>query len=323
MMQFKGKKLTALKQSSLKNDNILERYGLQEAIISSWDEFKNEINMSQLSLIGCEVRPHNSVQNSIDILAFDTIDNVPVIIELKRDKNKLQLLQAISYASMVATWETDDYIRVAKSQNIGEVEDLADDLKGIEGESQVKIILVAERFDPEVIISCDWLCTNFNLDISIISLEVFSKSEEIYFRFAQTYPLSGLKDAYEARSKQKNKASEVKLSSWDEIKNDLKYDWGRPIIEAFLKYSSGDPKLKRFSKLACFGDVIPFESVGIGFCKKWIRVYVWGKPENAKEIFSSIFGGSADIGEWRDGYSIKLHTDGDGKAFLRWLQIQK
>ena len=320
-MEFKNKKLVTLKESSLRSDNILERYDLQEAIISSWEEFKTEINMPQLSLIGSEIRPHSSVQNSIDILAFDSIDSAPVVIELKRDKNKLQLLQAISYASMVATWSVSDYVKVAKSQKIGEVEDLENDLNGIENEFQVKIILIAEKFDPEVIISCDWLCSNFNLDISTISLEVFTRSEETYFRFSQTYPLPELKDTYEARAKLKKKTGEDESSSWGEIKKNLKYDWGKPILEAFLKHSLGDTKRKRFSKLACFGDIIPFESIGIGFCEKWIRVYVWGKPENAEEIFRSVFGENSDIGEWRDGYSIKLHTNNDGKAFMRWLQI--
>ena len=61
MMEFKNKKLVKLSESNLKDNDILERYGLQEAIVSSWEDFKQEINMPQLYFIGSEVRPHHSV----------------------------------------------------------------------------------------------------------------------------------------------------------------------------------------------------------------------------------------------------------------------
>ena len=320
MLEFKDKKLVSLKEGDLKSRRILES-GLQEAIVSSWEVFKSELNMPQLNLIGTEVRPDSSVQNSIDILAFDSIDNVPVVIELKRDKNKLQLLQAISYASMVATWEKDDYLQIAKSQNISEIEDLEDGLNGIENEQKVKIILIAEKFDPEVMISSDWLSSHFNLDISTFSLKVFERKSEVYFNFSQTYPLPELKDVYEVRNR--SKAQKVdSSSSWDEIRGKFKYEWASPILDAFLKHSPGDAKRKRFPPLVVFRDIILFEKVAIYFQDKWVRVYLWGKPDNAERDLKSSFGQDIEIGEWRDGYSIKLKTEEDGKFFLRWLKVE-
>lgn len=320
MMEFKDKKLFKLADSNLKDSEILERYDLQQAIISSWDEFCNEINMPQLSLIGSEVCPHQSIQNSIDILAFDSIDNVPVVIELKRDKNKLQLLQAISYASMVATWNKDNYVHIAKSQNISDIEDLEDEIEGIENESRVKIILVAEKFDPEVMISSDWLYTNFNVDITTFSLNVFSKENQVFFNFTQTYPLPELKDAYEMRSKKRS--INHKSSSWDEIRANFKYDWGNPILDTFLEHSPGDTSRKRFPPLRSFKEVIEFDNISASFRDKWILIYLWGKPDKAQKILKEAFGNDADIGEWRDGYSVRLHNKKDGENLLKWLQVK-
>ena len=320
MMEFKDKKLVNLKESNLKEKNMLERYDLQSAIVSSWNEFKQEINMPQLSLIGSEICPHASIQNSIDILAYDSIDNIPVVIELKRDKNKLQLLQAISYASMVALWSKEDYLKIAKSQKISEVEDLDDELSGIESESRVKIILIAEKFDPEVIMSSDWLYSNFNLDIYAFSLKVFLKENNTYFNFTQAYPLPELKDIYELRSKKKSLDNSY-TSSWNEIRSKFSYDWANPILDAFLKLSPGDTKRKRFPPLTAFKGIIPFGKIAVMFKKKWVLIYLWGKPENADDHLMSIFGKQSEIGEWRDGYSIKLYTKKDGENFLKWLKI--
>ena len=40
------------------------------------------------------------------------------------------MLQAISYASMIATWNKENYLSVAKSQKVNEVEDLENELNG-------------------------------------------------------------------------------------------------------------------------------------------------------------------------------------------------
>ena len=49
-----------------------------------------------------------------------------MVIELKRSKDKLQLLQAITYASMVASWNREKFLVEARKQNSINVEDLSD-----------------------------------------------------------------------------------------------------------------------------------------------------------------------------------------------------
>ena len=47
--------LETLPESDLGENEILERYDLQKAIVNSWEEFTNEIGMPELYLIGQKI----------------------------------------------------------------------------------------------------------------------------------------------------------------------------------------------------------------------------------------------------------------------------
>lgn len=91
--------LEMMEETSLKEENILERYDLQKTILSSWDLFKNEIELPDSFLIGEEIKPHEA-----------TNDSSLIVIELKRNKNRLQLLHSLSYAAMINTWNSEKVI---------------------------------------------------------------------------------------------------------------------------------------------------------------------------------------------------------------------
>ena len=96
------KTLSKLTETNFQRENLLERADLQTAIISSWEAFRNEIGFSSAVLIGQEINPDDSTSDRLDILALDAEDSSLIIFELKRDKNKLQLLQGLSYAAMAS-----------------------------------------------------------------------------------------------------------------------------------------------------------------------------------------------------------------------------
>ena len=97
---------SSLDSPSLTNAQFLERADLQECIYNSSDAFFAEIG-EDVFVAGKEVAPSKTVQDRIDLLGIDP-EGTLVIVELKRGSNKLQMLQAISYAGMVARWGPDE-----------------------------------------------------------------------------------------------------------------------------------------------------------------------------------------------------------------------
>ena len=191
MLKFNVDKKTfeKLKATELKAEKILERYDLQAAIANSWDLFKNEIGMPNAFLIGQEINPDIRTQDSIDLLAYDSDDSCLVVIELKRERHKLQLLQAIPYAAMVSQWDAETLISKIQQKYNPDLEELRDLISGSEMGSDVKIILIAETFDPEVIITADWLTENYSMSIAAFAISLLIMGEDKFVSLEQRYPL--------------------------------------------------------------------------------------------------------------------------------------
>src|SRR5690606_11614386 len=141
----------------------------------------------------------------IDILAYSAGENTTVVIELKRSKHKLQLLQSITYAAMVSTWSSERLLSEAKRQSVPELEDLEDVLRETEVQPIPRIVLLAEQFEPEVLIAADWLYQKFKVDVMALGLSVFKKGDDIYFSLVQKYPLLELRDSYSLRGRLQSK----------------------------------------------------------------------------------------------------------------------
>ncbi|MEL6712287.1 MAG: hypothetical protein AAFP86_00850, partial [Planctomycetota bacterium] len=96
-----------LPTKSLRDAGMLERQDLQACIMNSSAEFFAELGLD-LFLVGEEIRPSEDVEDRIDLLGVDR-NGAVVVVELKRGDNKLQMLQAVSYAGMVARWDHDEF----------------------------------------------------------------------------------------------------------------------------------------------------------------------------------------------------------------------
>jgi hypothetical protein len=311
--------LELMPESDLKQNEIMERYNLQKAIVKSWDAFTSEIGMSELYLIGQEIKPHESVRDSIDILAFDANENVPVVIELKRSKDKFQLLQAITYASMVAAWGRERFLAEARKQNIGNIDDLSDLIQEAEISKMVKIVLIAEKFDPEVIIASDWLFEQYKLDVTAFGIDVFKRNEDIYLSLNQKYPLLELHESYETRIQHRNTEDSKNELTWDEVASTLKYSWGRSAIQILQKVRAGAPGRRRFSSVRTNYD--GFDWITVNMRREYLNVYLRGLPENGEIHLKSKFKDAISVSRWRDGYSFHLRSQSQFEDLLRWLEI--
>ena len=159
-------------ETNLKSENLLERSDLQKAIVKSWNVFRNEIGFSSAILIGEEINPDPSTSNRLDILALDAEDSSLIVFELKRDKNKLHLLQALSYAAMITNKPKEELIEIAQEQKCYEYEELIEILETTDLNSRIKIVLFAEAFQPEVIITADFILLTFLIISKIFKVPI-------------------------------------------------------------------------------------------------------------------------------------------------------
>ena len=313
------KKLVELDQTSLIDENILERFDLQEMIVNSWENVKKEIGIPTSFLVGKEIKPHDSIYDSIDILAFNPDDNALVVIELKRDKNKYQLLQSLNYAAMVSSWDAQTLVENIQLGINEETEELRETVSGTELSPEIGIILISEYYDPEVIITADWLSSGFGLNISAFAVEVHKLKGESFISFRQRYPLKELSDVYEIRrSKRKQSRSYTDLT-WDDIIPKLDYPFAEKAITICRKHREGDPKRRRFGNIKRHFD--GFNWISINFRKKYINVYTGVNKEHGTERVKELFGETIEISEWRDGISFFIRTEQEFDKLAEWLGL--
>jgi hypothetical protein len=315
-INLKDKKLIKIEDTEMKTQKIMERNDLQECIVSSWQLFTNEIGMPDIYYIGKEIYPHNSVKDRIDILAFDSNESNMIIFELKRDKEKNQLIQSISYAGMINTWTSTDILSKINKRN----DELIELFSNNEIDFGIKIVLIAEYFDPEVILAADWLKTQHDVNISAYTIQLHKLDEKILFDIELKYPLRELADVYEARKRKQEQKDSGTKRSWNDVKQKLQYKFGKDAIDYLCKnYSQGDPGRARF--------VTTFSKHGINniiisFRYKYVNVYSWvSNKEEGKEILKKLFNENMIINEWQEGLSFNITNEEDYNKLIKWLDI--
>lgn len=191
-----------LKTSTLTERKIRERYDLQEFIWNSPEAFCQELGQDML-IFGKEVQPSSAVGDRIDLLAIDG-DGLPVILELKRGSDRLQLFQAISYAGMVTDQKRE---RLLALQGVDAARAAGIDgfLQDSETEEQVnqepRIILVAEAFDYEVLVGAKWLYEKYEVDIACVrvSMAYDETNDAEYLAFTQVFPTPEIEEIAKSR----------------------------------------------------------------------------------------------------------------------------
>jgi hypothetical protein len=211
------KKLVRLTKSALAEAEHWERH-LQAMIFAEPDAFCEEIGES-LWLIGQEVRPSDAVSDRIDILAIDE-DGSAVVMELKRGSHKLQLLQAVSYAGMVSRWTAERFIEtlaVNYKESNDDARTAIEEHTGSEISAINKtqrILLIAEDFDPALLISAEWLHENYGVDIRCYRLQLSQENNNEYLTCTCIYPPIEIATLTRGSDKKSGQAGTVWVS-WD------------------------------------------------------------------------------------------------------------
>ena len=204
-----------LNSPSFADAQILERTDLQECIFNSSGEFFAEIG-ERVFVLGKEVSPSQTVQDRIDILAIDP-DGTLVIVELKRGSNKLQMLQAVSYAGMIARWSADDVRNLVTAEQWDALTDFLDVDTDDMNRSQ-RLLLVAERYDFALLAGAEWLNEQYGVNIrcTAVTLATDPSTSAEYMACSSVFPAPALAEQAAARNRTPHSAKPLKWSDWEE-----------------------------------------------------------------------------------------------------------
>jgi hypothetical protein len=311
-----NRQMVPLPATIMSHENLLERGDIQDLLVRSWDAFVEELGFPTLRFLGQEVQPHESVSNRIDILSFDEEDGMPVVIELKRDRHKLHLLQALSYAAMVWTWDEATLKEIAGDDAD---DDLVNSIENRSEDASPRIILIAEDYDPEVILTADWLSAQHAVDIYCFSVWMQRHGDDRLVRFQLDYPLRELQDVYRTRRRAaRSSPPATPGQTWDDVKQWIDFDWGAWFIDICRESRDGDPRRRRFSGLFTgeWGSYYPH------IHRKDVTIYTRGRRDGDIEHFKQSIPG-AEVKAWGSdqstskGLTIKLTTRQQAQTFLK------
>jgi hypothetical protein len=218
------KKLVRLQKSALAQADHWER-DLQSMIVAAPGSFCQEIGES-LWLLGQEVQPSAAISDRIDILAIDEDAN-SVIIELKRGTNKLQLLQALSYAGMISRWTEDQFVETLARNFSGSKDDARSKIEEHAGSNlssinkAQRIILIAEDFDPALLVTAEWLHEKFGVDIRCYRIQLSREENgDDYLTCSCIYPPLKIANLTRGADGRPGRTS-IAWESWDAALDDI------------------------------------------------------------------------------------------------------
>lgn len=255
------KTLKSLDRKTMREAGYWERRDLQQIICRSPDAFCAELG-ERVCIVGSDTQATDFVQDRIDLLGVDE-SGAAVVIELKRDSHKLQLLQALSYAGMIAKWEPKQFIdsfmefrdrwRLAPSPGSPSPEDLREELEEFLQDDDItainreqRVILLAEQFDYEVLVTCEWLTERYDVDIRCYRLALAQHGDDLFLSCSSAYPPPELTDIATRRRRKIVTGDGARPVEWSEAKKGIK----NQDISAFFdrEIENGrrfDPKYRR------------------------------------------------------------------------------
>ncbi|MGY3147743.1 hypothetical protein ACVWYQ_004742 [Bradyrhizobium sp. USDA 3397] len=326
-----SRKFVSLQQKTMRESGYWERRDLQEMICRSPQEFCDELGEA-IHIVGTEVIPDGFVKDRIDLLAVDNT-GAAVIIELKRDSHKLQLLQTLAYAGMVSKWpsrrfieELNKFNRTFYPEAVNQtVEQARDELEELldDGDSETinrnqRILLVAEKFDYEVLITAEWLTERYGLDIRCYRISLSQHEADEFLSCNRAYPPPELTEVA-VRRRRSTEGVVAGTSSWEEISRALENS-------AELEFVTHELAAARPNNVdqAYFTYRLASKRRFIVYIKKkFATVRQLGRFDGDEQYWRARLSEPTSVAEKRDRRDLRfrLVTSGDFQAFtLSWTQ---
>ena len=304
---------TRLEEPSLSDAQFLERADLQECIANSSSAFFAEIG-EDVFVIGTEVIPSPTVGDRIDLLGIDP-EGTAVVVELKRGSNKLHLLQAISYAGMIARWGLEDFRDHLSAEAWEELTDSFLKVDSSEINRRQRLLLVAEGYDYALLTGAEWLSESYGVDIRCVSVGLATdpQGEAEYLGCESVFPPPALAEQAVARGGTARSRKPLKWDSWEEAIAQVDNADLRAFVKEELEAGRGKylPRRK-----------LQYKSRGTGcwalFCRNKFG-YVWqtDRFSGDLEFWQSRLSEEAGVSPVKDGggLSFRLLTAEELRAF--------
>jgi len=315
-----GKSLKQLNLKKMAEVGLLERQDIQQMIRNCSKAFFSEMG-EELLLVGEEVRPDDFVDDRIDLLALDRL-GATVIIEIKRGNHKMQLLQALTYASMVSKWEKERVIEERLKLAGGKPESVEEEIEqfllgDVESINQAqRIILLAEDFDYEVLVTAEWLTESYEMDVRCYRLTLSEDASGEFLSCTCIYPPPEI-TKHAIRRKTRSEFTEAKWTDWKEAVASIENKAVAAFFESELKASQENKLGRRRSLYYRQGTRRRFNVVA-----RQKLAYVWqrGRFKGDDDFWNREIGPQAEAEPVNDGKALRFYLS-SSEDFSRFSKI--
>jgi alkylated DNA nucleotide flippase Atl1 len=199
--------------------------------LERWIAAKPELLGERLLVITTQFAGFDRTRDRSDILALDEAGKL-VVIELKRESDSRQDLQALRYAAYSATLRVDDLVQLCVAHRFRHGEEITEaeardvfaehaadgDIDDLDDDEKPRIILVATDFPVGVTATCLWLRENYELDISCIQLVPYELHGRLLIASSVLIPLPEASAYTVQRDRKRQRSKSRQRIDWGVVK---------------------------------------------------------------------------------------------------------
>jgi hypothetical protein len=236
---------------------------------------------------------------------------------------------------MIAKWEPKQFIDSLKEFNekwagpsprSQTFEDLQDELEEMLQEGDLatinreqRVILLAEEFDYEVLVTCEWLTEKYDVDIRCYRLSLAQHGDDLFLSCTSAYPPPELTDIAKRR-RRKNETGGTPPIDWTEAKKKIQNE----AITTFFdrEIENGRPFDLKYRRLRfAIGDRQRFRVVAR---RQFARVWQVGRFDKDIEFWESRLGPEGKVEPISQGSALRfyLNTTDDVEKFKRAVETE-